>query len=343
MRRIAIVPLATFLALGLSVAPAAPVPAAAPSFVPIDLLVDMPGNGVIEPNEFFALAPVWSNQSGSDSNVTGTASNATGPAGATYSISDATADYGTFTDLETTSCFDQPQLDCYLLHVSDPAIRPSVHWDMTVTETLSTGEVKTWTLHIGRTFADVSPTGSFYRSIETIVHDGITAGCNTKRPPWFCPKAFVTRAQMAVFLLRSKEGGSYTPPPVGTPTFADVPASSPYAPWIEELADRGVTAGCASNPRRYCPGDPLTREQMAIFLLRTLLGGGYTPPPVTTPTFADVPASSPYAPWIEDLVDRSILSGCATSPRRFCPTAQVTREQMAILLTRTFDLLLYRT
>ena len=43
-----------------------------------------------------------------------------------------------------------------------------------------------------------------------------------------------------------------------------MPASSPYCRYIEEMARRGITAGCGGG--RFCPGDAVTREQMAVFL-----------------------------------------------------------------------------
>jgi hypothetical protein len=49
--------------------------------------------------------------------------------------------------------------------------------------------------------------------------------------------------------------------------FTDVPASSPFCRWIEELARRGVVTGCGANT--YCPTDPVTREQMGVFLSAT--------------------------------------------------------------------------
>jgi hypothetical protein len=47
--------------------------------------------------------------------------------------------------------------------------------------------------------------------------------------------------------------------------FADVPFSSPYCRWIEEMARRGITSGCGGN--NYCPTSPVPREQMAVFLV----------------------------------------------------------------------------
>lgn len=101
--------------------------------------------------------------------------------------------------------------------------------------------------------------------IETLRSDGITGGCG---PDLYCPDAPVTRAQMAVFLLKSKYGSGYTPPAVGSSTgFNDVPVAHWAAAWIKQLAVEGITGGCGSG--NYCPEDPATRAQMAVFLVRT--------------------------------------------------------------------------
>jgi hypothetical protein len=61
--------------------------------------------------------------------------------------------------------------------------------------------------------------------------------------------------------------------PPGTSTFNDVPTSHPQFQFIEALAESGITAGCGSG--NYCPNNPLTRGQMAVFLAKAL--GLYTP------------------------------------------------------------------
>jgi hypothetical protein len=98
-----------------------------------------------------------------------------------------------------------------------------------------------------------------------------------------------------------------------------------------------VTAGCGGG--NYCPADPVTREQMSVFLLRTLEGPSYVPPACTVQTFNDVPCSSGYAPWVNEIASRGITSGCGGG--NFCPTDPVTREQMAVFLTATFGLTIY--
>lgn len=53
---------------------------------------------------------------------------------------------------------------------------------------------------------------------------------------------------------------------VATHVFTDVADTNIHAPGIEYLAGTGVTAGCTTT--RFCPGDDLTRGQMATFLYR---------------------------------------------------------------------------
>jgi len=111
-------------------------------------------------------------------------------------------------------------------------------------------------------FGDVPPGHWAGGWIEQLAADGITAGCGGGN---FCPDLAVTRAQMAVFLLKAKYGSTYTPP-AQTGVFNDVPIGHWAGPWIERLAAEGITAGCSSTT--YCPDNPVTRGQMAVFLTK---------------------------------------------------------------------------
>jgi hypothetical protein len=302
--------------------------------LPTALAVDAGGNGVLEPGETVTVAPSWWNVNGSPLTFSGTGSQLSGPAGATYTLVDAAASYGTVANAEVGSCGS----DCFQVSVSRPATRPALHWDLTVLETLgppaSFGQTKMWTLHVGESFPDAPPGHPFYRFIETLLHVGVTAGCTAST---YCPDGVTTREQMAVFLLRAREGASFTPPPCTSAPFPDVSCASPFAAWVQELVARGITAGCGGG--LYCPTNPVTREQMAVFLLKTGLGVGFTPPPCTTASFADVPCASPFAAWVQELVARGITAGCGGG--LYCPTDPVTRGQMAVFLTKTFGLALY--
>jgi hypothetical protein len=121
----------------------------------------------------------------------------------------------------------------------------------------------------GTIFSDVPSTHPLAAWIEELAASGVTGGCGTL-PPRYCPANSVTRAEMAVFLLRAKHGAGYVPPMPSQQTFADVPLTHPMARFIAQLAAEGITGGCASGPARFCPDQIVTRAQMAVFLVRTL-------------------------------------------------------------------------
>jgi len=108
------------------------------------------------------------------------------------------------------------------------------------------------------TFVDVPTTHPLCGFIELLAGDGITGGCGGQN---FCPDDVVTRAQMAVF-VESALGGI---PGACVGTFSDVPATHPFCGFIELLASDGITGGCGGQ--NFCPDAPVTRAQMAIFLV----------------------------------------------------------------------------
>ncbi len=179
-------------------------------------------------------------------------------------------------------------------------------------------------------FRDVPPAHPFHDFVDAIARNGITVGCGGNN---FCPDASVTRAEMAVFLLKSKLGRNHVPPPATGTVFGDVAANDFAAAWIEELAALGVTAGCGGG--NYCPDAPVLRGEMAVFLLKAFLGSAYAPPPAQH-IFGDVPATYFAIDWIEDLYNRQITGGCLANPLRYCPEDPNTRGQMAVFLAKTF-------
>jgi subtilisin family serine protease len=187
--------------------------------------------------------------------------------------------------------------------------------------------------YLAAVFADVPPKYWARRWIEAVFRAGVTTGC-AQNPRQYCPEEVVTRGSMAPMLLLAKEGPGYVPPPCTVSPFSDVPASSPLCPWIQELVQRGVTSGCGGG--QYCPGNPVTRSQMAVFLLSTWHGPGYAPPPCSTSAYTDVPSGSPFCPWIQEMANRGITAGCGGGA--FCTETQNTRAQLAVFLATTFGL-----
>lgn len=181
-------------------------------------------------------------------------------------------------------------------------------------------------------FADVAESYWAWSYIKSLYDAGITGGCGSL-PLVYCPENTVTRSQMAVFLLRGEHGSTYVPPVAGGNIFTDVSAAYWAANWIEQLASEGITGGCGTQA--YCPDSPVSRTQMAIFLLRTKHGASYSPPPASG-TFADVNAGYWAAAWIEQLAAEGVTSGCGSG--NYCPDQGVTRAQMAVFLVKTFNL-----
>ena len=176
------------------------------------------------------------------------------------------------------------------------------------------------------------PASSTFASVvERIYHAGVTSGCGVS-PLVYCPLANVTRAQMAVFLERGIHGSAYVPP-AATGLFADVPVSSPFAPWIEQLFHDGITGGCGGG--NYCPSAPVTRAQMAVFLTKARHPAGCTYPSTGT-VFTDVPASYWAGGFIEQLRREGVTGGCGGG--LYCPESAVRRDQMAAFLVKGFRL-----
>ena len=299
-------------------------------------------NGVFEAGETVQVEPSWHNPGSAPFDLGGFILAFDGPPGPAYTITDSQGEYGSIVPGATGNCFDATG-NCYELTIG-AGTRPLQHWDVTFQEAAfeysarerpaSPAAVFDWTLHVGESFPDVARGTPFYRFVETIFHRGVTGGCSS--PPNYCPGDLALRKQMAVFVLKAKDGAAYVPP-AAVGVFTDVPAADPFAPWIEELYNRGVVAGCGAGPT-YCPNNPVLRQQMAIFLLKALLGSSYMPP-AAVGMFGDVPISSPFAPWIEDLFNRGIAAGCGGG--NFCPTNSTTRGQMAPFLVKSFGLTLY--
>ncbi|HET9212012.1 MAG TPA: Ser-Thr-rich GPI-anchored membrane family protein, partial [Thermoanaerobaculia bacterium] len=178
-------------------------------------------------------------------------------------------------------------------------------------------------------FADVATTSPFFPFIQGIYAAEIIPACSVGS---FCSEGPITRKEMAMFLLLAKYGASYTPPACTTPLFNDVPCSSPWAPWINEIAREGVTAGC--SPGVYCPDGNITRSQMSVFLM--VAKGGVTPTACPPSAFNDIPSGSPFCPWIKEIANRGITAGCGGG--NFCPESLVLRGQMAVFLSVTFGI-----
>lgn len=155
----------------------------------------------------------------------------------------------------------------------------------------------------------------FYADILWIAQQQITLGCGGGQ---YCPGNVVTREQMASFLVRAMDL-----PPSGRNHFDDDDGSAHQGD-INALADSGITLGCAS--RQFCPRSPVSRQEMASFLVR-----GLGLPPVAANYFGDDDGSVHEAD-INSLAASGITNGCGDAA--FCPHDAVRRDHMAAFLRR---------
>jgi IPT/TIG domain/S-layer homology domain len=241
-----------------------------------------------------------------------------------------------FEDGATVTIGGQPAgaitvVDDHTITATSPGLGPGTASDIVVNDPSAiTGTlVKGWLVD----FLDEPPPQQFYAFVTTLVQNGITVGVGGGNYGVDQP---TLRQQMAVFILKSKHGLCYTPPPC-TGVFGDVPCTSTFAPWIEAMAAEGITGGCQQSPPLYCPANPVRRDQMAVFLLKGEHGSTYHPPPCTG-VFPDVPCTpgQGFADWIEQLAAESITGGCGGG--NYCPGNANTRGQMAVFLVKTFGL-----
>jgi hypothetical protein len=186
-------------------------------------------------------------------------------------------------------------------------------------------------IYQGKNFTDIS-TSSTAVAASKLNALAVTSGCNSGAT--FCPGNNLTRAEMAVLLDRAILGAEVSPPATDRETFTDVPRSFWAHAFIEDIAKREVTAGCNAQGPMFCPGDTVTRAQLAIFLLRVL--NIKPPPPPTTPSFTDVSSHWAYI-HIEEAYKQGIMTGCQLAGK-FCPDQAATRAEVAEALVKVMGL-----
>jgi hypothetical protein len=186
---------------------------------------------------------------------------------------------------------------------------------------------QTFTVFQGAQFNDVALNHPFYTEIGKLSSRGVTLGCGAGV---YCPDDIVTRQQMAAFIIRAR--GELNPPFPASQRFPDVPPNNPFYAFIDRMAVLGITLGCGGG--NYCPLDPVTRDQMAAFMIRGL--SIFNPPVPPAQRFPDVPPTNIFYNFIEEMAVRQITLGCGGG--NYCPALVVTRGQMAAFLVRAFNL-----
>ncbi len=178
----------------------------------------------------------------------------------------------------------------------------------------------------------IDTVGSVFKTnIDWMAYVGITKGCNPSQGNTkFCPTGYVTRGQMAAFLVRALKLTDRLDNP-----FTDDDGSI-FEADIEKLAAAGITKGCnpSEGNTRFCPDAKVTRGQMAAFLVRAM---GYVDAGAGN-LFIDDDGSI-FEKDIDKLATAGVTKGCNPSQgnTKFCPSNYVTRGQMAAFLYRALS------
>jgi len=124
-------------------------------------------------------------------------------------------------------------------------------------------------LHLHHTpyFTDIPATDAFFPYIQKMRDLGITSGCTSTT---FCPADPVTGGRFDPDRPRQNGGSLWRQVPLPTsPFFTDVNTGALEFPFIQKMAELGITSGCSATT--FCPSDLATRQQIAVFLTRAFL------------------------------------------------------------------------
>jgi hypothetical protein len=120
-----------------------------------------------------------------------------------------------------------------------------------------------------------------------------------------------------------------TAPLTGQGTIQSVFNDCPESYWAEDFINTlfysGVTGGCGGS--NYCPDNPVTRAQMAVFIISAM---GETPSTAAYNTHFDDIVNDGFAPFINRMSELEIAAGCGV--RAYCPNNLLTRAQMAVFI-----------
>ena len=167
------------------------------------------------------------------------------------------------------------------------------------------------------------------QAIDCIVAYGISNGTPAET---FTPTGTVPRWQMALFLIRHLQAnGMLLPTPIDQ-EFNDIAGfDQETRDAINQLAQLGITQGTGIGA--FSPNSPVSRWEMALFLVRSVAVVGTSLPTPAPTGFTDMTSmSTETTNAIDQLVSLGIAEG--TSATTYEPANSVLRWQMALFLTR---------
>lgn len=196
----------------------------------------------------------------------------------------------------------------------------------------------------------------YFDTVNLMYSNGLTSGCSSGL---FCPDSNLTRAEVAIFLVRAwskmiygaTEAFQTTNPPSGTPYFSDVASGAFGFVYIQKAYELGITLGCGSG--QFCPTSNVTNLQAAMFTVRTrqlttqgcsynCTNDNFTDFP-TNQAFSDVGSGDQDFKWVQKIsthqpyganVLASQLDTGDCSVGSFCKTTNIRRKTFSYYIVR---------
>lgn len=198
---------------------------------------------------------------------------------------------------------------------------------------LSDGEIITFSPQIPQLFGDVPIDHPNRHAIYRLYLDGYTAGYNDNGTLNYHPDEILNRAQLVVFLVKMKDGVEGEFDYSQNPYFNDVQPGDWMFKWVQEAYELGLTSGCGNG--NFCPYSPVTKAQIAVFMVRQALGDdnfSYN----QTPYFNDVDPNHWAFKWVQKAYELGLAEPC-DDQGNFCPDQEVNRAYMADKIIKVLE------
>jgi parallel beta-helix repeat protein len=127
--------------------------------------------------------------------------------------------------------------------------------------------------------------------------------------------------------------GAYgnTPEAQRSASFGDAPCGHWAFEYVEACYNAGIVGGYGDG--LYHPTDPVSRDQMSVFIARAMAGGdSNVPDGPEGATFNDVPTDHWAYEYVEYCVAEGVVQGF--DPVTYAPTVIVARDAMAVFISR---------
>lgn len=180
-------------------------------------------------------------------------------------------------------------------------------------------------------FTDVPYHHWAYNYICYLANHGFVAGKTNSK---YAPDEALSRAEIAVLIVRGIKGLAYMPPEPTEQIFDDVATDTWYAKWVHELYHLGFTAGCDETGKKYCPEQKVTRAEGCVFFLR-MRERDVQPQEPGTSRFSDVPVTEWFAKWVHAAYTEGLIPAYESIPElRFNPNGEITRAMAAYTMVK---------